>query len=115
MPGFVLSLLGVDWLSPVSQVTLAVVTLIYHSYLEGGAAGQTLGKRALGIRVMDLETGGALGYARAAVRHLARAVSGLVLGLGYFWMLWDRERQTWHDKLSDSVVVPVWDYPLETG
>ena len=27
------------------------------------------------------------------------------LFLGYFWMLWDREKQTWHDKMAGSVVV----------
>jgi uncharacterized RDD family membrane protein YckC len=112
VPGVVLSLLGFDAFHIGTQVTLGVVTLMYHAYLEGGPSGQTLGKRALGIRVMDFETGGPLGFARAAVRHLGRGVSGIVLGIGYLSMLWDRERRTWHDKLSDSVVVPVADYPL---
>jgi uncharacterized RDD family membrane protein YckC len=35
-----------------------------------------------------------------------------VLYLGYFWMLWDREAQTWHDKLASTVVVPISAYPL---
>jgi hypothetical protein len=26
-------------------------------------------------------------------------------------MLWDKEKMTWHDKLSNTVVVPVSDYP----
>ncbi|MFM8387932.1 MAG: RDD family protein, partial [Actinomycetota bacterium] len=24
--------------------------------------------------------------------------------LGYLWMLWDSEKQTWHDKMVSSVV-----------
>jgi uncharacterized RDD family membrane protein YckC len=32
--------------------------------------------------------------------------------LGYLWMLWDKERQTWHDKFANSVVVPVSAYPI---
>ena len=27
--------------------------------------------------------------------------------LGYLWMLWDKEKQTWQDKFAGSVVVPV--------
>jgi uncharacterized RDD family membrane protein YckC len=26
--------------------------------------------------------------------------------LGYLWMLWDSEKQTWHDKAANAVVVP---------
>jgi len=26
--------------------------------------------------------------------------------IGYLWMLWDDEKQTWHDKVVGSVVVP---------
>jgi uncharacterized RDD family membrane protein YckC len=62
---------------------------------------------------MDFETGAALGFGRAALRFLARALSAFAVGLGYLWMLWDPERRTWHDKLTDAVVVPVADYPVE--
>jgi uncharacterized RDD family membrane protein YckC len=34
-------------------------------------------------------------------------VDSLPIYLGFFWMLWDREKQTWHDKVAGSVVVPV--------
>jgi uncharacterized RDD family membrane protein YckC len=27
--------------------------------------------------------------------------------LGYLWMLWDKEKQTWHDKIIGSIVVRV--------
>ena len=84
----------------------------YFTYFEGGPRGQTVGKMALSIRVLDLKTGGPIGYGRAFVRQLVRIVSGLVLALGYLWMLWDREKQTWHDKAAGSVVVPVDAYPV---
>jgi uncharacterized RDD family membrane protein YckC len=32
-------------------------------------------------------------------------LSGQILGLGYFWMLWDDNDQTWHDKIVKSIVV----------
>ena len=84
----------------------------YFTYLEGGLSGQTLGKRAMGIRVVDFNTGGPIGYNRAFVRQIGRIVSTIVIYIGYLWMLWDRERQTWHDKLANDVVVPESAYPV---
>jgi len=89
-----------------------LIGIAYFGYLEGGASGQTLGKRALGIRVIDFSSGGPIGYGRGVVRYLGRIVSGVVCLLGYLWMLWDKEKQTWHDKIATSVVVPVQYYPV---
>lgn len=86
--------------------------IVYYTYLEGSAAGQTLGKKALGIRVIDLAGGGPIGPTRAFIRYIGRFVSAIVLLLGYLWMLWDGEKQTWHDKMAGSVVVPVSSYPV---
>jgi uncharacterized RDD family membrane protein YckC len=89
-----------------------VLGLAYIVYLEGSPSGQTVGKKVLNIRVVDFDTGGPIGYGRAAIRYFARILSALPCLLGYFWMIWDRERQTWHDKLSTSVVVPTSAYPV---
>lgn len=78
--------------------------IAYFTYFHG-ATGQTPGDAALGIRVVDIESGGAIGYGRAFVRWLVSLASGFVLLLGYLWMLWDRDRQCWHDKAARNVVV----------
>ena len=67
------------------------------------------------IRVVDFETGGPIGYLRGFIRYIGRYVSAIVLLLGYLWMLWDREKQTWHDKFAGSVVVPLASYPIGTS
>ena len=89
-----------------------VLSAAYFTYLEGGPNGQSLGKKALGIRVIDLGGGGPIGYGRGFIRWIGRYVSAIPLGLGYFWMLWDKEKQTWHDKFANSVVVPESAYPV---
>lgn len=89
-----------------------LIGLAYYIYLEGSPSGQTIGKRAMNIRVVDFQTGGEIGFGRAAIRYVARLLSALPCLLGYFWMLWDKENQTWHDKLATSVVVPTADYPV---
>ena len=99
-------------LGPVGQGLGLALSLAYFTYLEGSPSGQTVGKRAVGIRVVSFANGGPLGYGQAAVRWVARILSAIPCLLGYFWMLWDKEKQTWHDKLANCVVVPVSDYPV---
>lgn len=100
-----------------NQAAAGVLTLLiaiaYFVYFEGGPTGQTLGKRALGIRVYDFRQGGPIGYGRGFIRYIGKILSSIPCYLGYFWMLWDREKQAWDDKLANSVVVPVADYPVE--
>lgn len=83
-----------------------IIGVIYYASLEGGPSGQTLGKRICGIRVVDAVTGQpGIGIGRGVGRYLGRILSSIPLGLGYFWMLWDDRKQTWHDKLAATLVV----------
>jgi uncharacterized RDD family membrane protein YckC len=96
---------GTTW-AIFAVLTLAALIggVIYYAKLEG-RSGQTLGKMALGIKVVDAHTGGSIGIGRGVGRYFARILSALVCFLGYFWMLWDPEKQTWHDKMTTSYVV----------
>lgn len=88
-------------------------SIAYLTYLEGSPAGQTIGKKLLNIRVIDYATGGPIGYGRAFLRWLGRILSQISILLGYLWMLWDKEKQTWHDKIANCVVVPTDAYPVD--
>jgi uncharacterized RDD family membrane protein YckC len=81
-----------------------VAAILYYGLLEGRTA-QTLGKRALSIRVVDAYTGAPIGVGRAIGRYFGRIVSAIPCFLGYFWMLWDPNKQAWHDKMVGSYVV----------
>lgn len=86
---------------------LSVVFSLAYSVLFTGLVGQTPGKMAVGIRVV-LADGRVPGVGRAFVREvLGKFLSGLVLCVGYLWMLWDADRQCWHDKLVGTRVVRV--------
>jgi uncharacterized RDD family membrane protein YckC len=67
--------------------------------------GQTWGRKAMHIRVVDQHTGAPIGMGRSVGRYFAHILSSFVCYLGYLWMLWDKDRQTWHDKLVQSVVI----------
>jgi uncharacterized RDD family membrane protein YckC len=88
-----------------------VITLVYD-WVQHGLWGRTLGKRALGTRVVRASdrskvSGGAAG-GRAAVYALPSIVpfvGGLFTLLNELWLLWDRQRQCLHDKAAHTVVV----------
>jgi len=107
--GGVLSLVVGSTLGTILNIAIG---LAYYSYLEGSPSGQTVGKRAMSIRVIDLANGGPIGTTRALIRYLGRIVSSIPCALGYFWMLWDKDKQTWHDKIATTVVVPTSAYPV---
>jgi uncharacterized RDD family membrane protein YckC len=110
--GIVDVILEILFSSGLAEALILLVSITYFTTLEGGPRGQTVGKSALGIRVISLDTGGPIGYGRAFIRWIGRIISAIVFFIGYLWMLWDRESQCWHDKLAGDVVVPVSAYPL---
>ena len=68
---------------------------------------QTWGMKATGITVVDADTGQPISAARAFGWYLAHVFSQFFCYLGYLWMLWDKRKQTWHDKIAGTVVVKV--------
>ncbi len=88
---------------------LLVTVLLPALYfvLLTGQRGQTLGKMALGIKVVD-EAGQTPGLKRALQREtLGKFVSTIALGLGFLWVAWDKEKQGWHDKIARTHVILV--------
>jgi uncharacterized RDD family membrane protein YckC len=81
--------------------------MTFYTIRPIGRRGQTVGKRVMGVMVVDRATGQPIGTGRSVGRFFMTIVSSWLCYLGYLWMLWDPERQTWHDKVVNSVVVPV--------
>ncbi|HWL83238.1 MAG TPA: RDD family protein [Roseomonas sp.] len=82
------------------QVIVALIVLLFWATRLA-----TPGKLLLGLRIVDVQTGGRPAFPRMLARYLGYILSTLPLGLGYFWMLWDERRQCWHDKLGGTVVL----------
>lgn len=65
----------------------------------------TPGKLLLGCRIVDARSGGHPQGWQILVRLLGYVLSAAPAGLGFFWIIWDRRRQGWHDKLARTLVV----------
>ncbi|MFN3651834.1 MAG: RDD family protein [Armatimonadota bacterium] len=67
--------------------------------------GRTLGKMALGLRVVD-EMGDQVGWLRAFMRStVGRLIGGCLCGLGYLSVIWNDEQRGWHDTICGTHVV----------
>lgn len=92
------------WNIPFDLYILAV------SYLYFGGlwhrTGQTLGMRAWRLKTVNRH-GERLTWTQALVRMLAAMLSWLLLGLGWLWIVFDRDQLALHDRLSQTRIVRV--------
>ncbi len=91
-PGWTLAVLAVWWL--------------YYAILESSARGATLGKRILGLRVVDMD-GRRLGFGRATWRFFAKLLSLLTFMIGYVMAVFTPKNQALHDYLAKSLVIKI--------
>ena len=84
----------IDWMLP-----LAITVFCWLKFLG------TPGKLLLGCQVVDLRSGRSLRLGQALLRYLGYFVSALPLGLGFLWIIWDKRKQGFHDKIAGTVVV----------
>lgn len=84
---------------------LAVVSMAYFTLLNAHGR-QTLGKRVFGLAVVRSD-GGPASRRRALLRSLGYLVSEGAFYLGFLWVLWDRRREAWHDKMAGTRVALV--------
>jgi uncharacterized RDD family membrane protein YckC len=97
---------------------LSVALSLWNRTFRQGRTGQTIGKQALGIRLVADPTAGPFGQPPATsgpalapigplnafLRDLVHTIDGFAY-VGYLWPLWDAKRQTFADKIMKTVVV----------
>jgi serine/threonine-protein kinase len=67
--------------------------------------GQSIGQKATNIRIVDSNSGAGISAGKALGRRLVSIISALPCYLGFLWMLWDKDKKTWHDKIMNTSVV----------
>lgn len=84
----------------ISWVLPAFATVLFWLYKSA-----TPGKMAVAAQVVDAQTGTTITVGQAMLRYLGYFIAMLPLGLGIFWVGFDRRKQGWHDKIAGTVVV----------
>ena len=100
-----------DDISDTSVLILLLAILLIpplYQWLLIGKWGRTLGKKAVGVKVLRGNDAGRVSYPRALQRALAFEVLGIVpflLVVAFLWPLWDDRCQTLYDKVAGTIVV----------
>jgi uncharacterized RDD family membrane protein YckC len=81
-----------------------IVHWLYYSLLESSAWQGTLGKKALGLEVTDLD-GSRISFGRATGRFFAKFISAIILGIGYIMAGFTEKKQALHDILAGTLVI----------
>jgi len=109
--GFILGILvaasGGHWgedMNALANLLGFTINFLYFTVFESSGLMATPGKRALGLRVTDLQ-GRRIGFGRAAGRYFGKFLSLFALGFGYWTIPSSPMRQGWHDKLSGCLVL----------
>ncbi len=69
--------------------------------------GQSPGKIAIGIKIVKTD-GRPVGFGTTLLREvIGKIISSIIILLGYIWILFDGQRQGWHDKIASTYVVKV--------
>jgi uncharacterized RDD family membrane protein YckC len=85
---------------------MIVVNWLYEALMTSSPRGATLGKMALGLRILRFD-GTQLSFGRATARHFAKfMVTPMVpLAIGYIMAAFTNRKRALHDILADTLVI----------
>ena len=104
-----LMLLTLNWISGIKAIALLTfivalaVLWVYYTLGESGETGATIGKMALGLKVVDIKTHKTVSAKTASKRFFAKLLSVFILFIGFFPIF--GKKQTFHDYISGTQVV----------
>jgi uncharacterized RDD family membrane protein YckC len=81
-----------------------VILMVLYDVLLNGTFGATLGKMAVGAKIIVAD-GSPLGYSRALLRSLAARFTEMMFFLGYLWIVVRSDKRGLHDLLAGTRVV----------
>lgn len=82
------------------QLTLLAIAWAFFAGFWS-LSGRTLGMQSWRLRIED-KNGSRPGIAASTLRFFAAILSWLPLGLGFWWQIWDKDKLSWHDRLSGT-------------
>ena len=81
-----------------------VISWLYFALMESSARGATVGKMAVGLRVVT-DQGQRLDFGNATGRYLAKFVSTIILGIGFIMVAFTDRKRGLHDMIASTLVV----------
>ncbi len=81
-----------------------VVAWLYFALLESSERGATVGKMAMGLRVVT-DRGERLSFMNATGRYFAKIISALILCIGFIMIAFTDRKRGLHDMIAGTLVI----------
>jgi uncharacterized RDD family membrane protein YckC len=109
--GIVARLLGIDifepdWrhYDPMGNLLSLVISWLYFALLESSVRGATVGKMAMGLRVVTSD-GQRLSFMNATGRYFAKILSAIILFIGFIMVAFTDKKRGLHDMIAGTLVI----------
>jgi len=103
--GVIVGMMGTTSASIINGLSM-IASIGYYLATYMNMQGRTIGKKILNIQVIKKDGTPMTDPFTIIVRDVVgKFISSIVLLLGYIWMLFDKNSQTWHDKIAGTYVV----------
>lgn len=109
------SLAQLEQLQQSSQMNMSsavglLIGFIFYIIMWVNFDGATPGKKLMAIKIIKNDNS-PISYPVALVRYIGYFISGFVAMLGFLWIIGDKKKQGWHDKIAGTVVVQTKEKP----
>ncbi|HEY6635045.1 MAG TPA: RDD family protein [Acidimicrobiia bacterium] len=85
-----------------------VVWSFFYLWISYAVFGKTIGKMIVGVRVVSADGHAVLKGRQPFIRVLTYPISFLIFGLGLLGIVFNPQRQAWHDRFASTTVVYDW-------
>ena len=102
------NLMETDWerQNPLFNLLSLVIGWLYFALMESSERGATVGKMALGLRVVT-SNGQRLSFMNATGRYFAKIISAIILGIGFLMIAFTDKKRGLHDMIASTLVIKV--------
>jgi uncharacterized RDD family membrane protein YckC len=105
------SIFGFSWAAtdlehydPTINLVSFLIGWLYFALLESSPRGATVGKMAMGLRVVT-GSGQRLSFLNATGRYFAKILSAIILGIGFIMIAFTDKKRGLHDMIADTLVI----------
>ncbi len=109
--GLIASVFGVQMLAgegtafdPTVNLGSLIIGWLYFALMESSKRGATLGKMAVGLRVVT-DQGQRLSFGRASGRYFGKLVSAIILLIGFIMVAFTDKKRGLHDMIAGTLVI----------
>jgi uncharacterized RDD family membrane protein YckC len=95
-----------DWehYDPLANLVSLVIGWLYFALLESSERGATVGKMAMGLRVVT-SNGQRLSFMNATGRYFAKILSAIILCIGFIMIAFTDKKRGLHDMIAGTLVI----------